>query len=87
VYLNIVPVRVEANGKEFITKAFLDQGSSTTLCDKKLLELLGVPRERVTFALTMVNKTSERQQGFKASLSVAPLHENRYVGLPNVFFC
>jgi len=85
VYLNIVPVWVEANGKEFITNAFLDQGSSTTLCDEKLLELLGVPRERVTFTLTTVNKTSERQQGFKASLSVAPLHENRYVRLPNVF--
>ena len=85
VYLNIVPVRVEANGKEFTTNAFLDEESSTTLCDEKFLELLGVPRERVSFTLTTVNKTSEHQKGFKASLSVAPLHENSYVRIPNVF--
>jgi len=71
--------------KALITNAFSDQGSSTTLCDEKWLEPLGAPRESVSSTLKTVNKTSERQKGFKASLSVAPLHENRYVRLPNVF--
>ena len=68
-----------------MTNASLNQGSSPTLCDENLLEPLAVPRERINFTLTTVNKTSECQRGFKARLSVASLYENRYIRLPNVF--
>ena len=37
VYLNAIPVRVSANNKSVLTYAFLDQGSTATLCDTRLL--------------------------------------------------
>jgi len=40
VFLNIVPVRTTCGYKEVVTNAFLDQGSSTSLCDSRLLQQL-----------------------------------------------
>ena len=40
VYLKVIPVRVSAGNKSVLTYAFLDQGSTATLCDKRLLNQL-----------------------------------------------
>ena len=44
VYLCIVPVRVRHRDKEAKTYAFLDQGSTHTFCDRKLIESLDVTK-------------------------------------------
>ena len=84
VYLNIVPVNVYPDGKMMQTYAFLDQGSSTTLCNQRLLEKLGVSGEEVEFSLTTINKHSERRIDFNVHLSVIHVDGGSIVDLPNV---
>jgi len=50
--LNVVHLRITANGKEVKTNAFLDQNSTTTLCDERLVDALGLHGEPATFALS-----------------------------------
>ena len=45
-FLNVVSVRVSVGETFADTLAFLDQGSTTTLCDERLLDKLGVTGER-----------------------------------------
>ena len=51
VYLCVVPVKVQHEGKTVLTYAFLDQGSTHSLCDTKLVQALGVTgrEESMTF--------------------------------------
>jgi len=81
VYFNIVPVCVRCDDREILVNAFLDQGSSTTLCDQRLLEVLNVPSTEITFGLTTVGAT-QRMKGKR--LSVAPVVEDKFINLPNV---
>jgi len=83
VYFNIVPVRVRCDDREILVNAFLDQGSSATLCDQRLLEVLNVPSKEITFGLTTVGAT-QRMKGKRARLSVAPVVEDKFIDLPNV---
>ena len=41
-YFNVVPVRVQANGKEICSYAFLHMGSDSTFCAKKVVNMLGI---------------------------------------------
>jgi len=71
VYFNIVPVRVRCDDREILVNAFLDQGSSTTLCDQRLLEVLNVPSKEITFGLTTVGATQRMKvkgQGWQGYL-------------------
>jgi len=70
VFLTIVPVRITCGDKEVVTNAFLDQGSSTSLCDNRLLQQLQFQGEKVSFSLTTVNKVKEKRHGFKVSMCV-----------------
>ena len=47
VFLNVVPIKVFHANQEITTYAFLDQGSTTTLCDQALLGQLGIEGEEV----------------------------------------
>jgi len=49
VFLNIVPVRITCGDKQVVTNAFLNQGSSTSLCDSRLLQHLRFQGENVCF--------------------------------------
>jgi len=49
VFLNIVPVRMTCGDNEVEANAFLDQGSSTSLCDSRLLQQLQLQGENFVF--------------------------------------
>nr|CAB3263162.1 uncharacterized protein LOC104265735 [Phallusia mammillata] len=85
VYLNIVPVKVTAsNGRKLETYAFLDQGSTTTLCDKRLIEQLDVGGRKTTYSLTTVSDRSQRREGLAVDLTVASLDGKQSVRLNDV---
>ena len=63
-----------ANGKEVKKNAFLDRGSTTTLCDERLVDALGLSGEPVTFSLSTLNRVSEKQHRKKVQLDVAPIN-------------
>ena len=85
VYLNIEPVRVASNNKELSTYAFLDQGSTTTLCSKKLLKELNVTGDKINFSLTTVSNSAKSCEGEKLALSVFPANEDVEIKLPCVY--
>ena len=55
------------NGREILVNAFLDQGSSATLCDQRLSEVLNVPSKEITFGLTTVGCAAQQMKGKKAT--------------------
>ena len=79
VYLNVVPVQVSAGDKYVNTFAFLDQGLTTTLCDRRLLTELDVTGEDITFSISTVNESATLRQGQKVNLLVTSLwYKNNY---------
>ena len=72
VFLNVIPVEVVTCGKSIMTYAFLDQGSTTSLCDKRLLDQLQVSGEPAKFSISTVNEQTLRQ-GCKVNLTVCSL--------------
>ena len=84
-FLNVVLVRVSV-GETFVdTLAFLDQGSTTTLCDERLLDKLGVTGERARYSITTINQTKECRSGRKAQLSVSSVQGGEKIELANVY--
>ena len=83
-YFNIVPVRVRNGDRELLVNTFLDQRSSATLCDQRLLEALNIPSEDVTFGLTTVGCASQQMKAKKARLTVALAVDGKFIALPNV---
>ena len=83
VYLCVVPVRVNYGTKQVVTYAFLDQGSTHTFCNQKLVKALGisgVPNELTLNTLT----GSKSHQGYAFSLSVSSLTEDETFNLHDV---
>ena len=85
VFLNVVPVKVFYKNREIVTYAFLDQGSTTTLCDQNLFDQLEIEGENVSFALTTVNKKDGHYRTKKVSLTVAGLDSDDVIKLHDVF--
>ena len=86
VFLNIVPsVRVTAGDTELLTHAFLDQGSTTTACCRKLLERLNVVGDNASYIVTTINKTSQLRKGKKVKLQIASVEDGDPIELPNVY--
>lgn len=56
VFLNVMPVKVFANNREVTTYAFLDQGSTVTLCNQHLLDELGIKGQTASINLTTLNE-------------------------------
>ena len=81
VHFNIVPVRVRYGDRELMVNTFLDQRSSATSCDQRLLEALNVPSED---GLTTVSCAPQKIKGKKASLAVARVVDGYFIDLPNV---
>ena len=81
VFLNVV---FHANW-EINTYAFLDQGSTTTLCNQTLLGQLDIEREKVPFVLTTINRKDGHYQAKRVSLTIAGLNSNDVVDLHEVF--
>ena len=85
IFLNLVPVRVRAGDKVVTTYAFLDQGSTATLCKPRLLQRLEISGENANFSLTTVTQEKKDVHSKKAKLSVSALNESHYFDLPEVF--
>ena len=83
VFLNVIPVEVVTCGKSMMTYAFLDQGSTTSLCDKRLLDQLQVSGEPAKFSISTVNEQTLRQ-GCKVNLTVCSLAGNETLVLRDV---
>ena len=85
-FLNVVPVKVRAGNKIVNTYAFLNQGSTATLCESRLLQRLGISGEKAKYSLTTVNQTEVNLNGKKATLLVSALNDDQYTELTQRFF-
>ena len=84
VYLNVIPVKVSARNKSILTYAFLDQGSTATLCDERLLDQLDISGEKLDFKITTINGKSTCHRGSKVSLTLSSLVGPETLTLPEV---
>ena len=75
VYLCIVPVRVRYDNAEVHTYAFLDQGSTHTFCDTKLINALNVSGESENISVNTFNGVTTHS-GVKCSLSILPIKDD-----------
>ena len=86
VYLNIIPVRVTApNGKNAEIYCFIDSGSTSCLCDERLMDMLELTGKRTKFSITTVSNTNPKpQNGFAIDITVASLTGEGSAKLPPV---
>ena len=85
VYLCVVPVKVHYKGRTALTYAFLDQGSTHSFCDKKLVTTLGILGQRQDLKLQTLGNPASTHHGLTFSLNVASLEGNTSITLPKVF--
>ena len=81
VYLCVVPVLVKYEGREALTYAFLDQGSSQSFCDKKLIEALKISGSPEDITLQALINPACNYQGLTSSLTVSSLHGTNSITL------
>ena len=55
------------------------------MCDVRLLESLGISGEKTSYAITIVNQTSEQHDGRKAKLLISAVTSNKTIELKNVY--
>ena len=67
-----------------MTYAFVDQGSTTTLCDKRLLNHLEDLGKKVEFNISTINEKSIRRRATKVSLTLSSLIGPDTLVLPEV---
>ena len=72
-YLNVVPVRVSSSTRSINTYAFLDQGSTSSLCDQRLLKWLNVSGDDVTFSITTLNGKTDSCKGRRVALTLSSM--------------
>ena len=82
-FLNVVPEYVETGSKSVLTCAFLDQGSTTSLCANRLLNRLDISGEPTKFSVTTVTDCSTLCNGKKVNLTVRSSNDNE-INLQNV---
>ena len=83
VFLNVTPEEVVTCSKSMMTYAILDQGSTTSLCDKHLLDQLQLSAEPAKFSISTVNEQTPRQ-GCKINLTVCFLAGDKTLLLRDV---
>ena len=83
--LNVVPVKISSGSKTVLSYAFLDQGSTATLCDERLLDLLQITGKPAKFAISTVNERADIHRGSKVNLtSINSLAGGEPLNLQNV---
>ena len=85
VYLCVVPVRVHCEGKTVLTYAFLDQGSTHSFCDTKLVQALGATGREENLTLQTLCNPAAKCRGVTLTLSVSSLNDSQSICLPKVF--
>ena len=82
--LNVVPVKISSGLKTVLSYAFLDQGSTATLCDERLLDLLQINGKPANVAILTVNERADIHRSSKANLTVNSLAGGEPLNLQNV---
>ena len=74
------------NNRTVITHAFLDNGSSATICTESLVKKLGVEGTKVKTSLSTLEKKNSRVESYLIrDLVVSDLEENDLVSLPALY--
>ena len=81
----MVPVKVHCKGKTVCTYAFLDQGSTHSFCDDKLIQALGVSGQVENMTLQTLCNPSVTCRGVTLSLDVSSLDGIQLISLTKVF--
>ena len=84
VYFCVVPVIVSCENKEVITYAFLDQGSTSTFCDRTLIEKLDVTGTKENISLRTLTGSSKRELGVSFKAKVRGLDNDQCFEIPKV---
>ena len=75
-----------ANNRTVITHAFLDNGSSATICTESLVKKLGVEGTKVKVSRSTLEKKNGRVESYLIrDLVVSGLDENDFVSLPALY--
>ena len=75
-----------ANNRTVITHAFLDNGSSATICTESLVRKLGVEGTKVKTSLSTLEKKNSRVECYLIlNLVVSDLEENDFFSLPALY--
>ena len=87
VCLRVVPVQVQGSrdGQIVETYALLDDGSDVSLCDRRLLDQLGLDGVQRRFTLTTLSSNDKEQSGLEVSLKASSLDGNESLSLPRVW--
>ena len=85
VCLCVVPVLVYHGTFKVRTYAFLDQGSTHTFCDRKLLKTLNISASPETINLQTLGHAISTYQGSTCSLHVSAINGEEAIELPKVF--
>jgi len=84
VYMNVVPVQISAGDKTINAFAFLDQGSTTSLCDKRLFNLLNITGESTAFTISTINEKASLCHVERVTLVVSSVLGKRSLLLQDV---
>ena len=84
VRLRIVPVGVRGSqpGQVVETYALLDNGSDVTLCDRMLVEQLGITGKPRNFFLTTQERKDSEKSGLEVKLTIDSIYEDSTIQVP-----
>ncbi|XP_030842249.1 uncharacterized protein LOC105438717 [Strongylocentrotus purpuratus] len=85
VRLRVLPVKVRHGAKEVTTWALLDEGSDTSLCEKRLAEELGIVGVNKEFRLTTINGMNTPRKGMEVSMTIQGLQEDTKIDVDRMW--
>ncbi|XP_030844258.1 uncharacterized protein LOC105444708 [Strongylocentrotus purpuratus] len=85
VRLRVLPVKVRHGAKEVTTWALLDEGSDTSLCEKRLAEELGIVGVNKEFRLTTINGVNTPRKGMEVSMTIQGLQEDTKIDVDRMW--
>ena len=83
-YFNIVPLKISSGQKEIYSYPFLELGSDTTFCHKRLIKVLDLAGEPRRVALDTSGQHQEIYTGSSVSLTITSLDDTATFNIPNV---
>ena len=86
--VTIVPIRVRHNGKEVVTHAFLDNGSTGSFCSSRLIKKLGLEigsLSSVMLTLSTIHGESTSDTPLVPGVTVSSLDGNNPIDLPPLY--
>ena len=84
--MSVVPVKVMIAGREVETRAFLDNGSSSSFCTRELLNALGCKSfPEVNLTVSTINGDKVMRCGSVHGLTVTDIDGNNHIEMPPLF--